>query len=156
MVLIPLYDRAGDIIDFSQVDPEDGERYSTHTWRRVNGYAYRCDSKNGARQHIFLHREILGLTSGDGLEGDHINRDRLDNRRANLRVATRAQNAQNLASRRGGKIRGVSWHAQHGKWRARVMLDGRENHVGLFDSKSDAVAAVAQWRAQNLPFAVEA
>ena len=52
----------------------------------------------------YLHREVLGLTPGDGLETDHRNGDRLDNRRSNLRVATRAQNAQNVPARSGYRL----------------------------------------------------
>jgi len=46
-----------------------------------------------ARRNVYLHRLILGLTAGE--EADHINRDGLDNRRSNLRVCSRLQNAHN-------------------------------------------------------------
>jgi hypothetical protein len=70
---------------------------------------------------------------------DHINGDRLDNRIANLRIATPAQNAANVARWRGNTsgYRGVVYHRQCGKWQAQI--GGRQRrYLGLFDDQREA------------------
>lgn len=86
------------------VDDEDYERLKNQSWGVVmvrsrgetasRPYAVRRFTENGGKRSAYLHREILGLAHGDGIEGDHENGDTLDNRRTNLRRATRSQNAQ--------------------------------------------------------------
>ncbi len=96
---------------------------------------------------IYLHRQIAGAPRG--LDVDHINRDRLDNRRSNLRVCTRGQNLQNVASRGGSSLhRGVSWSKVAGKWRADVKLEGKQHYLGLFECEEDAAAAAKDARAR--------
>lgn len=105
-----------------------------------------------------LHREVLGLTQGDGLEGDHINGDKLDNRRENLRITTRAQNAQNVAPQRGrsSKYRGVSLCTQTGRWRAYATIAGRRTYLGRFVDEKAADAAVRVFREQHMSYTNEA
>lgn len=122
-----------------------------------NGYAVRSTRVDGKQQIVWLHREILGLKRTDSREADHINRDRLDNRRANLRVATRFQNRQNLASMGGSsKHRGVSWDKRSGKWRAQAGLSGRKHFIGYFKTEQEAADAAARFREQNMPYSEEA
>lgn len=75
---------------------------------------------------------------------DHINGDKLDNRIANLRVLTNAENKQNqrraYANNRTGRL-GVSYDSRNGKWRARIMLDGRSKSLGYFPTPDAASAA---------------
>lgn len=120
-----------------------GHRWSLHT----GGYAFR-------REHgrsIYLHREILGLRPGDGLVADHVNRDRLDCRRLNLRVVTPAGNAQNVPGR--SPLRGVC--AEDGLFYAKVSLNGVQRRVGgrHLDPLPAARAAEA-YRRQHMPCAV--
>lgn len=86
---------------------------------------------------------------------DHINRDRSDNRLANLRLASRTENSQNANLKRNNTsgCKGVSWHIQSGRWRAHLMLNRRQIHLGLFDAFDDAVAARKAGEAQYHPFA---
>lgn len=110
-----------------------------------------CRPKCGRRQR--LHRLITGAP--DGMVVDHINHNTLDNRRANLRVVTIAENTQN---RRGARrsnssgLRGVSWHARTNKWRARAVANGRDTHLGYFSNIEDAVAAVVAFRREHMPY----
>jgi len=74
---------------------------------------------------------------------DHINGDRADNRMGNLRAASRAENQQNrtLDVKNTSGFHGVSRYAGGKKWRARIQVDGVEQHLGTFESPEDAEEA---------------
>jgi len=76
-------------------------------------------------------------------EVDHKNHDICDNRWGNLRDATVKQNRANNSLRcdNNSGIKGVSWHALRGKWRARTYINGKEKHLGLFATKEAAWVA---------------
>lgn len=88
-----------------------------------------------------MHREVLA--TAPGIDVDHINGDKLDNQRANLRPARRAQNIRNqrLHTNNTSGHRGVWWHRQCRKWVAEIMVDRRKVSLGLFENINDAVAA---------------
>lgn len=71
---------------------------------------------------------------------DHVNRDTLDNRLSNLRLATPSQQQQNkgLFKNNTSGHRGVGWHKGCEKWQARIGVDGKRIHLGYFDDKDDA------------------
>lgn len=110
------------------VDNEDFDRASKHSWSlHSKGYAAaKIDGKL-----VLLHRFILGA-SGEQIV-DHINRDKLDNQKSNLRFCTLKQNASNHGSL------GVSIKKATGKFVAQIMVNGKVTHLGYFDSKIDAV-----------------
>jgi hypothetical protein len=116
------------------IDKEDYERVASISWHYEHGYA-RADSKHGK---IYMHRFINNTPKG--LFTDHRNGDRLDNRKTNLRNATRAQNTYNASGVKSSTsgLKGVSRHKQTGKWRARIMVDYKEIHLGIFDTKETA------------------
>lgn len=79
--------------EFVLVDADIAEKMARYCWHMGNsGYA-RAKVKPG--KHVILHRFIMGDPPSNGLMVDHINRDRLDNRRANLRWVTATENARN-------------------------------------------------------------
>jgi hypothetical protein len=158
--LIPLWGRAGVIQAHAIVDADTFERYSEFRWHLGSrGYARRAETIDGKQTAVLLHREILGLTRGDARMGDHINRNRLDNRRKNLRIVTRAENMQNQGSHTGStsRFRGVyfvprtSRRREH--WRATVRLNGRIHRLGRFRSEGDAGRAAEEFRLAHMPFA---
>lgn len=118
-------------------------------------YAYGW-SENQA--HIILmHRLIAGAPND--LEVDHINGDGLDNRRHNLRLATKAQNAQNrqgLCSSNTSGFRGVHFDKRSRKWRAAVRINGRDVKLGRFDDPVEAARAASNARAEMMPFSADA
>jgi len=125
---------------YSKVDPEDYEWLSIYNWHLLTGptnrYAVRVDRK---RLFVHMHREIMKPPKG--MVVDHINRDGLDNRRANLRIATRQQNRCNSGPRlrRGtSKYKGVSWDKVRRKWRAYLSSNGKGIHLGRFDNEFEA------------------
>jgi hypothetical protein len=133
------------------VDATDFPLLSMYRWHLRRGYAFRS---NGGKTKIAMHREIMGTTHirGHALEVDHINRNKLDNRRANLRRVPTVINQHNRVSRPGSssRFRGVTWHRGAGKWQAQLKFAGRGIYVGLFTDEAEAAEAVAQRRAQEL------
>lgn len=79
-------------------------------------------------------------------ELDHKDRDSLNDRIENLRLATRTQNnankAKSIANTSGFK--GVSWHSEKRRWVASIRIDGRATHLGYFDRPEDAHVAYAE------------
>lgn len=109
------------------VDENDYERVSKYRWfRSANGYAHRQGWSGGKHWAVFLHREIN--STPPHLFTDHINGNKLDNRRSNLRTCNKAQNAANTAKLRrelaSSQLKGVSFHPASGLWRARVRDGG--------------------------------
>lgn len=151
---MPLYGRDGQIRAVTVVDAADAPTTSQWRWYLNNrGYAVRSE---GTRL-VLLHRAILGLTRGDGLEGDHINRDRLDNRRSNLRILTKQTNPQNQSSYRGSSsaFRGVSWDKSKQRWVAYIYMNGKRTTLGRFREETEAAATARDARRRLMPFAVE-
>ncbi len=74
---------------------------------------------------------------------DHINGDRADNRLCNLRDVSKSDNHKNmsLASHSTSGVIGVSWNKKLGKWAAYIYDSGKRNHLGVYASKEEAVAA---------------
>jgi hypothetical protein len=156
MKRIPVYDR-GRLAGWAKVDEADYFELVQWCWRlNKSNYAYRHTKEEGG---VPMHRQILGLTPGDGLEGDHINGDGLDNQRSNLRVTTHAQNLQNRpnGANRGSasRFRGVSPCKQTGRWKATAVIDGVSHWLGRHDTEEAAGAAAAAFRAQHMPFATD-
>ncbi len=77
------------------------------------------------------------------MDVDHINGNRLDNRKCNLRLATRSQNLQNSRKRTGcsSRFKGVNWLGQNKRWRARIKVFGKEIALGCFISELEAAEA---------------
>lgn len=148
----------GPIVAYAIVDQEDFAAFSHLRWTlNSNGYAVRFLSvkENGGklypRRALLMHRAILGLDFGDPLTGDHINRDKLDNRRANLRIIPAKTQAQNKTRVGGSIYRGV-FPSQNGKrWCAKV----NNRHLGTFDTEYEAAQAAAAGRARVMPYAVD-
>lgn len=133
---------------YAKVDPAD--------YKRLRKYKWFASAKTGkcfyARRHsvaakekeklIYLHREIIKVP--DGMFIDHINHDSMDNRCANLRLATHLQNTYHRRKRSGVKTsdyKGVYWKKAHRKWAARIGFQKKEIHLGYFGNEIDAARA---------------
>jgi HNH endonuclease len=94
---------------------------------------------------LWMHREIMQAPKG--LLVDHRNRNSLDNRRFNLRLATYSQNAANKRTSRKNKsgYPGVCWQKDCNKWRAYVAIDGAQKYLGLFSSLGEAVSVRSEY-----------
>ena len=131
---------------FALVDAEDHQELSKEKWwaqyaPSVKGYyAYRFQTINGKPKKIYMHRQILQAPKG--LDVDHINHKTLDNRRQNIRLATRSQNMENskIRSTNTSGIKGVDFMPRLKKWRARF----RGKHLGVFKTKKEAQKTLTQ------------
>lgn len=85
---------------YAEVDTEDYERVSQHSWHVKDGYAVtKARLPNGKRANLQMHRYVLGTTD-PYIIVDHIDRDRLNNCRSNLREVTPKENANNMVTNR--------------------------------------------------------
>jgi hypothetical protein len=130
--------------EFALVDAEDFHLVCHLKWR-IHSDGYAITSQLGQpqtkRTNIYMHRLII--KPGKGLQADHINGNRLDNRRCNLRVATSSQNNSNNSRRRIGLTgyRGVSWCRHREKYVARVQHKNKEFFLGSYSDPKSAHAA---------------
>lgn len=134
------------------VDDEDFARLSTFSWALAKGYARRRWHVSGRRYAEPMHRTILG--DRPGLFPDHVNGDKLDNRRCNLRWATNQQNRFNTPVRRGKAscpYKGVTVQSCRAMvnpyrrpWCARIKVDGRLIRLGCFETAEEAARAYDQ------------
>ena len=155
---IPLRARDGSIRAYAVIDMADAEWASQWRWHlHPKGYATRSQKIDGIPRTFRLHRELLGLMRGDGLDVDHIDRDKLNCRRSNLRIVPKGKNSQNQPSVRGStsRYRGVSWRGDPGQWGAYVKTGGKQYRLGQFASETEAAEAARLGRARLLPFAVD-
>jgi hypothetical protein len=156
---------AGEVVATAVAD-DDQAHLAAYRWRlHPKGYAFRVQWANGRSHTILLHRDVMGLTAGDGREVDHIDRDKLNCARGNLRLVTHAQNQQNFAPTgnstwRGqpttSDLRGVSFDRRRGKWKATVTVAGRTHHLGRFDTADEAGRVADAFRAQHMTHAAPA
>ena len=89
---------------------------------------------------VFMHVLLMGKR--DGLTVDHVNGNGLDNRRCNLRWATRSEQMRNIHGGRGRSLyKGVSWASRHRKWLSNISVNGKNKYLGHFDNEDDAARA---------------
>lgn len=127
---------------FAIVDEDDYEFISQFKWCYCQGYARRdYRSPTGKRSCIFMHR-LINKTP-ENFETDHINCNALDNRRCNLRNATRHQNVRNTTTRKDNLsgLKGVGFFKPSNKWRARIRMNGAMHSLGYFKTPELAHAA---------------
>lgn len=124
------------------VDKEDYEKVSRYKWSD-NGHGYLVRMSN--KKMIFLHHEIIG--KHEGMCIDHIDRNKLNNRRSNLRIVSKSVNTHNSTYTRGkSKYRGVSWFSPHNRWRARIRINNVDKYIGEFRDELEAKLAVDKVR----------
>lgn len=122
---------------YAIVDDEDYEYLMQWKWRRTTlGYAVRTISKS--TRVIWLHRVINKTPVG--FETDHINEDKLDNRRSNLRTVTHGQNNMNRLNKRNTSgHKGVCWHKASRKWLVQIHANGRKHYLELYADIDEAI-----------------
>lgn len=138
---------------FAVVDAADFDSICRFKWTYcAHGYAKRGATKY-EREHlnfprdVYLHRFILGLTTS---EVDHIDGNRLNNTRANLRPVTRSSNVQNRKTAINPLGRGVSRNGA--RFTARIGIDGKSVYLGTFATASEASQAYEKKASEVCPF----
>ncbi len=156
---------------YAIVDPGDYEWLMQFKWHTNcgRGKFYAANSRSQKMHRLIMfgvkeeyrRQNTLRLRSGQALRlgsillttgrsgraklfVDHINGDGLDNRRANLRLATPAQNNWNSKSGMGrgaSRYKGVQWHKHRKKWVVVIGVNGRKEHIGYFGDEKEAARA---------------
>jgi len=130
---------------FAIIDIEDRDSVLRHNWFAVKHKNTFYTKRNGRdsnrnKKMYYMHREILKATCG---MVDHINGNGLDNRKCNLRVCNNRQNQQNRRPQRlsTSQYKGVNWDSINSQWKSRICFNGKQIHIGRFDSEQEAARA---------------
>ncbi len=126
---------------YAYVDAADFEWLNQWTWRVQGGYAVRHVTRDGKHKVVFMHREIMKPPPGKVT--DHINGNKLDNTRANLRNVTHKENMHNRVKQIGcvSMYKGVSYNERRHQWRAYIHVGKKCFHLGYFDTEVEAAQA---------------
>lgn len=133
---IELYNNKYEVIAHAIIDTEDIDTVIGRRWKLCDGYAVASRP-----QTIGMHRLILNAPIG--IEVDHINRNRLDNRKENIRLASRFENARNMGIRKNNStgVIGVYFDKRRSSWYSQIHIEGKTIHLGCFADKEDAIIA---------------
>lgn len=124
---------------YAKVDDCDFDALNKFNWSLMgHGYASRVEIVNGKRHNIHMHRVIMGTP--EGMDTDHINMDRIDNQRHNLRICTRSENIMNQPKYKKGNsiFRGVHFNKKSGKWVATAHKQRKVFNLGYFKTPEEA------------------
>ena len=129
---IVLYNNNCDEIGRAIIDLEDVEKIKNYKWSLKNGYAFNTEV---GLLHRFLNEYPNDMVI------DHINLNKLDNRRSNLRICTYSQNNMNtkIKSSNTSGTKGVWWNAKREKWIAEIMIDNKKYYLGEFINKEKEI-----------------
>lgn len=140
--------------ELSRYDPESGRLFWAVDRRKTKSGAEAGTNYKGRNWYRQVcvdytvyraHRVIWLIMTGEWPKGeiDHIDGDGLNNRWDNIRDVGREENSHNMRrpTNNSSGCSGVRWHKRAGKWGARIYKDNREVHIGLFDTKAEAIQA---------------
>ncbi len=132
--IMSLTDKMGTVTKEFLIDKEDYDRVKDCKWGSTGRYVY---NETLGR----LHWYILGIEkpSDRNIQMDHINMDKLDNRKCNLRICTQSQNKANVEKSilNTSGYKGV-FRAMSEKWRAQIRVEGKAMHLGVYPTKEEA------------------
>lgn len=123
-------------MDVAVVDSDDYDKVKEYTWWKNNDGYIMCNTEK-----VGIHNIVMDITKHSfNAEVDHINRNKWDNRKCNLRVVDRQINNLNRNKNKNNTsgYKGVAWHSQNKKWRAYIMLDHKQISLGLYNDKEEA------------------
>jgi hypothetical protein len=121
------------------IDSEDIEEVSKYIWRiSPDSYVHSSLRVEGQPKRLDMRLHRLVMNAPKGVEVDHINGDKLDNRKSNLRLCNRWQNKANtrIISTNTTGYKGVSWHKD--KWQASIRVSGKLIYLGRYATKEEA------------------
>ncbi|ARF11595.1 HNH endonuclease [Klosneuvirus KNV1] len=129
------------------ISPDDYELVNKCTWHKNKGGYAQGDMDN---KTILMHRLIMNFPKGKIV--DHINRNKLDNRKENLRVVDRFINSRNRnvsKSKIHSKYRGVFYHKKNNKYAARIIYNNKRMFIGNFNNEYDAATSFDMYIIHN-------
>lgn len=129
---------------FAKVDDEDFELVSKFHWH-MDGAGYARTNVWSENKKPRMHRIILNDTDTKS-HIDHINGDKLDNRKLNLRILSCSQNLMNRGPQANNSsgYKGVVFDRLRNKWRAEICVEKKRKYLGRFDTAEEAALAYNQ------------
>lgn len=138
-IRIPLHSRKYPNL-YALIDEEDAELVSQHRWRpHFRAHCFYAKSNDGA----YMHRLLLNPSADEII--DHRNRDGLDNRRANIHIATPGINARNTRPHRKSSSRFKNVAKARNRWEVRIVVDGTCVNLGHYLSEELAAHVVDRY-----------
>lgn len=131
----------GNNLHISYVDDEDYDELIKYRWYLDSyGYAMRDIYKNNTHKTTKMHIQIL---KNPPYKIDHMNRNKLDNRKENLRPATSQQNSANRGKKANTSsiYKGISFREKKQKWEASIKTGKKSKYLGLFTNEIEAAKA---------------
>lgn len=127
----------------ASVDDCDYEELSKYKWRWSRGYAKRNEKSPNDRKMIAMHRVICGTP--DGMETDHIDGNKLNNTRSNLRICSHMENMRNRGRQKNNTtgFKGVYFQKSKNRFVAQINIGGKPKYLGSFQSAEEAAKAYA-------------
>ena len=122
-------------------DKEDFELIKDYCWYINNNHGYVRTTDKITGKRILLHRLVMHPKKEENV--DHINHDKLNNCKSNLRVCTSSNNAKNRSANKNSVsgVTGVVWKKRENKWVAQINVGGKYMHLGYFALKEEAIRA---------------
>lgn len=117
---------------------------SWYAHRSGDGFYAAHREGTGERRRVWMHREVMERMIGRSLLPgelvDHIDQNKLNNVRGNLRVVTKSLNEANktIWNRGSSRYRGVSWSAEKRRWKATIQVNNKQIHLGYFGTENEA------------------
>ena len=138
---ITLRDNMGKRVNETIIDTSEVEKIRRYKWH-LQSKGYAAARING--KIVLLHRLIHNTPNN--FETDHKNRDKLDNRKANLRKCSTSQNQINskINNNNTSWAKGVWWNRQTKKWESSIWKNNKKHYLGLFVEKQDAIKAYSE------------
>lgn len=129
------------------VDDEDYEYLKQWKWsllvtNKGKKYAYRLETVDKVKAALYLHRVITNAPAI--AQVDHLDGDGLNNQRNNLRLCSQSQNNMNNKKTLRpchSQYKGVTWLKARNKWYAKIKLNGKVTHLGVFVNEEEAARA---------------
>lgn len=121
------------------VDDEDYPLLCKYKWTfHPCGYAYRNQKLNGKIKKVYMHRFIMNYNGEKDI--DHINHNGLDNRKSNLRIASRSENLANKgkSANHSSKYKGVCYDKSKSKWVCYIQVRKKQIFLGRYETEKEA------------------
>lgn len=149
---VVLYNSKHEEVGRAVIDIDDIEIASDYKWRFDTAHGYAATSIKGT--YLAMHQLIMNTKKlGISVVVDHIDRDKLNNRKDNLRVTNKSTNAINVDLRVNNKsgVTGVSFSRRHNLWRSYISYDGKRMDLGWHKDKEDAIRSRLNAEARYYP-----